>query len=50
MTMQTSKIPQWPEDVEKACQIMPDDPIDVSYKNNSPHLWRYVFSSLKKKE
>ncbi|MBD2781762.1 DUF6708 domain-containing protein [Xenorhabdus szentirmaii] len=47
---QTSKIPQWPEDVEKACQVMPDDPIDVSYKNNSPHLWRYVFSCLKKKD
>ncbi|WP_339352150.1 DUF6708 domain-containing protein [Xenorhabdus szentirmaii] len=50
IAMQTSKIPQWPKEVEKACQVDPDDPIDVSYKNNIPHVWRYVLEALKKED
>ncbi|MCC8381226.1 DUF6708 domain-containing protein [Xenorhabdus sp. PB30.3] len=50
IAMQTSKIPQWPEEVERECQIDFDDPIDVSYKNNIPYVWRYVLAGLKKKD
>ncbi|PHM66946.1 hypothetical protein Xsto_00598 [Xenorhabdus stockiae] len=48
--MQTSRIPQWPKEVEMACQVDSDDPIDVSYKGNIPYVWRYVFANLKMKD
>ncbi len=50
IAMQTSKIPQWPEEVERECQVASDDPIDVSYKNNIPYVWRYVLAGLKKED
>ncbi|WP_340618876.1 DUF6708 domain-containing protein [Xenorhabdus entomophaga] len=50
IAMQTSKIPQWPEDVEKKCVVASDDPIDVSDKNNIPYIWRYFSANLKMKD
>ncbi|MCC8367814.1 hypothetical protein J8V57_16310 [Xenorhabdus sp. PB61.4] len=46
ISMLTSKIPQWPEEVENSCEINPDDPIDVSYKTRNSNLWRYTFACM----
>lgn len=45
IAMQTSKIPQWSQDVLDACQVASDDPINVSAENNPKHLWRYVLAN-----
>ncbi|OCQ51512.1 hypothetical protein Ppb6_03311 [Photorhabdus australis subsp. thailandensis] len=50
IAMQTSKIPQWPQEVEEACQVDPDDPINVSAANNPVHLWRYVLANQTREE
>lgn len=50
VAMQTSKIPQWPQEVLDACQIDPDDPVNVSAANNPEHLWRYVLANEKREE
>ncbi|MBS9435505.1 MULTISPECIES: DUF6708 domain-containing protein [Photorhabdus] len=47
---QTSKMPQWPQEVEEDCQVDPDDPINVSAANNPVHLWRYVLASQTREE
>ena len=43
--MQTSKIPQWPQDVIDACATEPNDPINVGAENNQPHRWRTVLAN-----
>ncbi|MEW9208420.1 DUF6708 domain-containing protein [Citrobacter werkmanii] len=48
IAMQTSTIPQWPQEVLDACQPDPDDPINVSAANNPAHLWRYVLANEKR--
>ncbi|KAA1174571.1 DUF6708 domain-containing protein [Photorhabdus heterorhabditis] len=50
IAMQTSKIPQWPQEVEEACQVDSDDPINVSAANNPVHLWRYILANQKREE
>ncbi|MCC8367817.1 hypothetical protein J8V57_16325 [Xenorhabdus sp. PB61.4] len=50
IAMQTSKIPQWPEEVEEKCEVAVDDPVNVSYKNNIPYVWRYFLANLKMKD
>ncbi|ERT13054.1 hypothetical protein LGZ99_21095 [Photorhabdus temperata] len=50
IAVQTSKIPQWPQEVEEACQVDPDDPINVSAANNPVHLWRYVLANQTREE
>ncbi|PQQ39767.1 hypothetical protein C6H65_19095 [Photorhabdus luminescens] len=47
---QTSKMPQWPQEVEEDCQVDPDDLINVSAANNPVHLWRYVLASQTREE
>ncbi|MBS9444479.1 hypothetical protein EAE89_23395, partial [Photorhabdus heterorhabditis] len=48
--MKTSKIPQWPQEVEEACQVDPDDPINASAANNPVHLWRYILANQTREE
>jgi len=43
--MQTSKIPQWPQDVLDTCVVEPNDPINIGAENNSPHRWRTVLAN-----
>ncbi|WP_432371751.1 DUF6708 domain-containing protein [Pantoea allii] len=43
--MQTSKIPQWSQEVIEACAVEPDDPISVGAENNAPHRWRTVLAN-----
>ncbi|WP_340618878.1 DUF6708 domain-containing protein [Xenorhabdus entomophaga] len=50
IAMLTSKIPQWPEEVEKACEVSPNDPIDVSYKSNKLNLWEYTFACINRED
>ncbi|MRT55314.1 hypothetical protein GJV11_04200 [Enterobacteriaceae bacterium RIT693] len=45
IAMQTSRIPQWPQDVLEACAVEPNDPINVGAENNSPHRWRTVLAN-----
>ncbi|PQQ23101.1 DUF6708 domain-containing protein [Photorhabdus hindustanensis] len=45
IAMQTSKIPQWPKEVEDACKVDLDDPINVSAANNPVHLWRHILAN-----
>ncbi|ETS30719.1 hypothetical protein BB987_01305 [Photorhabdus temperata] len=45
IAMQTSKMPQWPQEVEEACQVDPDDPINVSAANNPVHLWHHILAN-----
>ncbi len=45
IAMQTSKIPQWPQDVLDACVVDPADPINVGAENNPPHRWRTVLAN-----
>ncbi|MRT55313.1 hypothetical protein GJV11_04195 [Enterobacteriaceae bacterium RIT693] len=46
--MQTSKIPQWSQDVIDACAVEPNDPISIGAENNSPHRWRTVLANEKR--
>ena len=50
IAMQTSKIPQWPQEVLDACQPDPHDPINISAASNPAHLWRYVLANEKREE
>ncbi|AIR66365.1 DUF6708 domain-containing protein [Cedecea neteri] len=43
--MQTSKIPQWSQEVIEACAVDPDDPIKVGAENNPVHRWRTVLAN-----
>lgn len=43
--MQTSKIPQWSQEVIDACAVEPNDPISIGAENNSPHRWRTVLAN-----
>jgi len=43
--MQTSKIPQWPQEVLDVCTVAPNDPINVGAEKNSPHRWRTVLAN-----
>jgi len=45
IAMQTSKIPQWSQDVLDACAVEPNDPINVGAENNPPHRWRTVLAN-----
>ncbi|HEY3982644.1 DUF6708 domain-containing protein [Cedecea sp.] len=45
IAMQTSKIPQWSQDVIDACAVEPNDPINIGAENNSPHRWRTVLAN-----
>lgn len=45
IAMRTSKIPRWSDAVEADCAVAPDDPINVSAKDNPKHLWRYVLAN-----
>lgn len=45
IAMQTSKIPQWSQEVLDACRVESDDPINISAANNPEHLWRYVLAN-----
>uniref|UniRef100_UPI0036DECCB6 DUF6708 domain-containing protein n=1 Tax=Photorhabdus sp. RM322S TaxID=3342825 RepID=UPI0036DECCB6 len=45
IAMQTSKIPKWPQEVEDACQVDPNDLINVSAANNPVHLWRHILAN-----
>lgn len=45
IAMQTSKIPQWSQDVLNACPVSDNDPINVNAENNPEHLWRYVLAN-----
>jgi len=40
VVMQTSKIPVWPEDVEVACRVAADDPVNRGAEHNPPQVWR----------
>ncbi|EGT5655818.1 hypothetical protein JD793_001937 [Citrobacter braakii] len=42
--MQTSKIPQWPQEVLEACAVDSNDPINIGAENNPPHRWRTVLA------
>jgi hypothetical protein len=46
--MQTSKIPQWSQDVIDACAVEPNDLINIGAENNSPHRWRTVLANEKR--
>ncbi|WP_336222121.1 DUF6708 domain-containing protein [Citrobacter amalonaticus] len=50
IAMQTSKIPQWPQEVLDACQPDHHDPINISAASNPAHLWRYVLANEKREE
>ncbi|WP_317985320.1 DUF6708 domain-containing protein [Citrobacter braakii] len=45
IAMQTSKIPQWPQDVLEACAVNPNDPINIGAENNPIHRWRTVLAN-----
>lgn len=45
IAMQTSKIPQWSQDVLDDCIVSPNDPIQVDARINPPQLWRYVLAN-----
>ncbi|WP_432371754.1 DUF6708 domain-containing protein [Pantoea allii] len=45
IAMQTSKIPQWSQEVNEACAVEPNDPISVGAENNAPHRWRTVLAN-----
>lgn len=47
IAMQTSKIPQWPQEVLNACEPGADDPVNVSADNNPKDMWRLVFANQK---
>jgi len=39
LAMSTSKVPQWPEDVERASQPEADDPYILTWRDNGPLGW-----------
>jgi len=43
LAMYTSKVPMWPENVEAACKVEPDDPYQKDWRNNGKYdfyeLW-----------
>ena len=45
IAMQTSKMPQWSQEVLDDCIVSPNDPIQVDARINPPHLWRYVLAN-----
>ena len=45
IAMRSSKIPRWPEEVEEACRVDPDDPVSVSAANNPANVWQYVLAN-----
>lgn len=45
IAMQTSKIPQWSQEVLDDCIVSPNDPIQIDARINPPHLWRYVLAN-----
>ena len=47
IAMQTSKIPQWPQEVQDACKPDIDDSVNVSADNNPKDKWRLVFANQK---
>lgn len=47
IAMQTSKIPQWPQEVQDACKPDIDDSVNVSADNNPKDMWRLVFANQK---
>ncbi|MGQ7246796.1 DUF6708 domain-containing protein [Halomonas sp. V046] len=38
--MYTSKVPRWPEEIEAACQIDPDDPYEKDWRDNGKYDFR----------
>jgi hypothetical protein len=44
IAMKTSKIPQWPQEVEEACRIEEGDPFERDARHNPPdsYLWKLV--------
>ncbi|MBW7748871.1 DUF6708 domain-containing protein [Enterobacter roggenkampii] len=44
---QTSKIPQWPQEVLDTCKPDVDDSVNVSADNNPKDMWRLVFANQK---
>lgn len=47
IAMQTSKIPQWTQEVLDACKPDIDDSVNVSADNNPKDMWRLVFANQK---
>jgi len=47
--MQTSRIPVWPEEVEAACQVADNDPVNKGPEHNPPQLWRQMLAIQGKK-
>ncbi|WP_330935803.1 DUF6708 domain-containing protein [Edwardsiella anguillarum] len=45
IAMQTSKIPQWSQDVLDACAVEPNDSINIGAENNPVHRWRTVLAN-----
>jgi hypothetical protein len=45
IVMRTCKIPRWSQEVEEACEVSADDPINLSAANNPRHIWRYVLAN-----
>ncbi|MDA6077649.1 hypothetical protein O0544_18890 [Edwardsiella anguillarum] len=45
IAMQTSKIPQWSQEVLDACAVEPNDPINIGAENNPIHRWRTVLAN-----
>lgn len=42
---QTSKIPQWPQDIQDACNVDPLDPVNVSAASNPKDMWRLILAN-----
>lgn len=47
IAIRTSKIPVWPQEIEKMCQFDKDDPYIKDQTMNSPHPWRDIFTGDK---
>ena len=50
IVMRTCKIPRWSQEVEEACEVSADDPINLSAANNPRHIWRYVLANQPQEE
>lgn len=46
--MKTSKIPQWPREVEDACFIEPGDPFEKDARHNPPDSWLWRLVQIEK--
>ncbi|WP_162619920.1 DUF6708 domain-containing protein [Salinicola acroporae] len=46
LAMSTSKIPQWPEEVERANPEQPDDPYRLTWRDNGPLGWWELYWPL----